>query len=108
MFFIKTSISVTGGMTINLFTIIVICISTLFLYRIVNNSFNQRALSPFITILLLFFINFISLDLIIGKVFFPNGEYHDYGLIGAYMGFGIILVPLILSFILYRVYGIKK
>jgi heme exporter protein D len=100
MFLIKAATSITGGMSITLITLIIICISTLLQYKVVNNNFKQILLSPYILMILLLFINFIFLDLILYKVFFLNGEYHNYGLIGAYIWLGIVLVPLILSSVL--------
>ncbi|SHH71394.1 hypothetical protein SAMN02745207_02161 [Clostridium grantii DSM 8605] len=100
MFLIKAATSITGGIIIALITFIIICISTLLQYKVVNNNFKQILLSPYILMILLFFINFIFLDLILYKVFFLNGEYHNYGLIGAYIWLGILFIPLILSSVL--------
>ena len=100
MFIIKAATSITGGMIITLITLIFICISALLQYKVVNNNFKQILLSPYILMILLLFINFIFLDLILYKIFFLNGEYHDYGLIGAYIWLGILFVPLILSSVL--------
>lgn len=35
-----------------------------------------------------------------GKVFFPNGKYFNYGIIGVYIWGGLSLIPLVISVII--------
>lgn len=92
--------NVVGGEIAVLLSLGIISISVYLIYKTLCPAILTKKLSLNIIIAIFFAINIIGLNLLMGKVFFPNGKYFNYGIIGVYIWGGLSLIPLVISVII--------